>query len=101
MPESLLAIFVGTSVYLHLSLELSVARGLRLIANDRMTRTRCEASTQCRCALFSVYRSHSPLFPTPGAPMTATFTSHNELFFLRIPLIAFDVMIRAFGTAIK
>lgn len=30
-------------------------------------------------------RQNSPLFPTPGAPITATFTSDNEDFFLRTP----------------
>lgn len=44
---------------------------------------------------------HLPLLPTPGAPITATLTSHNELFFLLIPLIAFDVILQAFVTAKK
>lgn len=48
---------------------------------------------------FSDKALYPPLFPTPGAPITATFTSHSELFFLRIPLIAFDVILRAFVTA--
>jgi hypothetical protein len=40
---------------------------------------------------------HVPLFPTPGAPITATLTSQSVLFFLRIPLIALDVMVKALG----
>lgn len=34
----------------------------------------------------------SPLFPTPGAPKTAIFTSVNDDFFRRIPRMGFDDM---------
>ncbi len=41
--------------------------------------------------------NYLPLFPTPGAPITATLTSPKEDFFLRIPrippeAILFDIL---------
>lgn len=51
------------------------------------TRNTVEAGT----SKWTQYTEHLPLFPTPWAPMTAIFTSDNEDFFRRIPLVVIVV----------